>query len=117
MPTLYEFIKFVSSIRIYGDLIVGMRAYERLRPLGWPTANTILKHNGYTPNYAGWCALWNYYGYEVVSTQQTRKTALFLRGEEQARKIKGFDYRNPIDEQYLAVTWQPNYKWRKRNDI
>lgn len=61
--------------------------------------------------------MWKHYGYEVVPPQYARKTGLFMRGEEQAKRIKGFDYRNPIDEQYLAATWQPNYKWRKRNDI
>lgn len=108
IPTQAEFFAKITVISrdVYADehLIASCKCYDDNRPEGWPAGRTMLKRLGYTDGPDGWRQMVSDHFVGVMATSANAMNATIRKREtEQARRVKGFDYRNPQDERMLAL--------------
>lgn len=112
IPAIDEFIETILDLsdEYYGNGdVMGCALYDDCRPGGWPTYRTAMKLYGYDENRHGWRQFFQDHGYTVISGSDALLIAYEAKATEQAKRIEGFDYRNPQDEKYIAVTYDPGF--------
>jgi hypothetical protein len=96
--------KLIELSHEHNGLIIGGNVYDERRPTGWPLYRTMMRKCGYSADAEGWRQfVYDHSGLSIFVREDSLRKAFERRAKRQAAAVTGFDYRNPIDEQRIAL--------------